>query len=120
MLNALLHSGVGEIVAVCIRYFGGTKLGTGGLSRAYSGGVKLLLESLPTVERFDRVRLQVVIDYPSVDAARRLFEELEAIVEVEEYGERVEYIVAIPDENAGKLSKAIAGITKGQGMINPA
>lgn len=119
MLNALLHSEVGEIVAVCIRYYGGTKLGTGGLSRAYSGGVKLLLESLPTVERVDRVGLQVVIDYASVDAARRLFEELEAIVEVEEYGERVEYILAIPEENASELSRAIAGITKGQGVIRP-
>ena len=47
MLNALLHSEVGEIIAVCIRYYGGTKLGTGGLSRAYSGGVKLLRNSCP-------------------------------------------------------------------------
>jgi len=37
MLTALLHGGAGEIVAVCTRYYGGVKLGTGGLSRAYSG-----------------------------------------------------------------------------------
>jgi len=119
MLNALLHSEVGEIVAVCVRYYGGTKLGTGGLSRAYSGGVKLLLESLPTVERIERIRLRVVIDYPAVDPARRLFEELEAKVEVEEYGERVEYILALPEGNVGDFSKALAGITKGQGVIRP-
>ena len=51
MLNVLLHGGVGEIVAVSIRYYGGTKLGTGGLTRAYAGGVKLLLETLPTEEK---------------------------------------------------------------------
>lgn len=120
MLNALLHSDVGEIVAVCIRYYGGTKLGTGGLSRAYSGGVKLLLESLPTVERVERVRHQVIIDYASADAARRLFEELEAIVEVEEYGEKVEYVLALPEEHVTDLTRGIAGITKGQGVIKPA
>jgi putative IMPACT (imprinted ancient) family translation regulator len=36
MLTALLHSGVGEIVVVSTRYFGGIKLGTGGLSTAYA------------------------------------------------------------------------------------
>src|SRR5210317_1740819 len=91
MLSALLHGGVGEIVAVCTRYYGGTKLGTGGLSRAYSGGVKLLLESLPTGERIERITLRVVIEYGSVDALRRLFSEVEALVEDEEYGEKVEY-----------------------------
>ena len=119
MLNALLHSEVGEIIAVCIRYYGGTKLGTGGLSRAYSGGVKLLLESLPTVERIERIRVQVVIDYASVDTAKRLFADLEAIVEGEEYGERVQYILALPEEKTEDLSEAIAEITKGQGLIRP-
>jgi len=120
MLNALLHSEVGEIVAVCVRYYGGTKLGTGGLSRAYSGGVKLLLESLPTAERIDRVQLQVVVDYASVDNVRRVFEDLEAIVEVEEYGEQVRYVLALPEEHSGELSAAIAGITKGKGAVRPA
>jgi putative IMPACT (imprinted ancient) family translation regulator len=40
ILTVLLHSEIGEIVAVVTRYFGGTKLGTGGLVRAYSGSVK--------------------------------------------------------------------------------
>ena len=39
MLTVLLHSGIGEVVAVSARWFGGTKLGTGGLARAYAGGV---------------------------------------------------------------------------------
>ncbi|MEH6457607.1 MAG: YigZ family protein, partial [Cocleimonas sp.] len=39
MLNVLLHSDIGEIVAVVTRYFGGTKLGPGGLVKAYSGSV---------------------------------------------------------------------------------
>ena len=119
MLTALLHGGVGEIIAVCTRYFGGTKLGTGGLSRAYSGGVKLLLESLPTEERVERVILQVVVDYGSVDALQRLLEEAEAVVESEDYGEKVEYLVAVPREYAETLAEAVAGVTRGLGIIRP-
>lgn len=63
MLTALLHGGVGEIVTVCTRYYGGVKLGTGGLGRAYSGGVKLLLDSLPTQDRVERVTLDVTVRY---------------------------------------------------------
>ena len=47
MLSALLYSGVGDVVAVVTRYYGGTKLGTGGLVRAYGGGVQQALATLP-------------------------------------------------------------------------
>jgi uncharacterized YigZ family protein len=120
MLTALLHGGVGEIVAVCTRYYGGTKLGTGGLSRAYSGGVKLVLESLPTQERIERIVLHVVVDYGSVDAVQRLFEDSEATVESQVYGENVEYRVAVPRELAGSLSESVAGVTRGRGIVEPA
>ncbi len=118
MLTALLHGGVGEIVAVCIRYYGGTKLGTGGLSRAYSGGVKLLLESLPTEERVERVTLRVVVDYGSVDAFQRLLE-AEAVVEAQDFGEGVEFRVAVPREHAESLDEAVAGVTRGRGTVLP-
>ena len=47
MLNVLIHSGLGNIVVVISRYFGGIKLGTGGLVRAYTKGVS---EALKTIE----------------------------------------------------------------------
>ncbi|MFH1764327.1 MAG: YigZ family protein [Gemmatimonadota bacterium] len=120
MLTALLHGGVGEIVAVCTRYYGGTKLGTGGLSRAYSGGVKLLLESLPTEERIERIALRVVVDYGSVDALQRLLEETESLIVSQEFGKDVEYRVAVPVEHAVTLAEAVAGVTRGQGIVQPA
>ncbi len=117
MLTALLHSGVGEIVAVCVRYYGGTKLGTGGLSRAYSGGVKLLLESLPTEQRVDRVSVLITVEYSALDALQRMLPELEAIVAGEDFGELVQLQVAIPVEHRDLVSERVAGITKGRGTI---
>lgn len=117
MLNTLLHSEVGEVVAVCTRYFGGTKLGTGGLSRAYSAGVKLALESLPTQEKVKRVLLEIQVEYDAVDGLKRLLEDLEGLVEEEDYGAQVTYRVAIPLESVDPLEHGLAEITRGKAQI---
>ena len=67
-----LHGGVGELSAVVTRYFGGIKLGTGGLVRAYQGMVKLGPETLPTREHMIPARVEVVLDYPHITVFRRL------------------------------------------------
>jgi putative IMPACT (imprinted ancient) family translation regulator len=117
MLTTLLHGEVGEIVAVCTRYFGGTKLGTGGLARAYSGGVKLALEALPRAERVERVALLLRVDYESVDPVKRMLAELDAAVVSETYAQEVEFTLAVPAESAARLRDRLAGITRGQGRI---
>ena len=117
MLTALLHGGVGEIVAVCTRYYGGVKLGTGGLSRAYSGGVRLALESLPQHERVDRVPVRVVVAYPDVDAVQRILDEMEIVVEAEEYGADVRYRCGVPVGDVEAFEKAVADATRGGGRV---
>jgi len=117
MLNTLLHSDVGEIVSVCTRYYGGTKLGTGGLSRAYSGGVKLVLASLPTHEKVDRVRLDITVDYEVVTLLKRLLAEEEAKGMEEDYGAEVRFRVAVPRERVEFIREAVAGMTRGQGKV---
>ena len=117
MLNALLHSGVGEIVAVCTRYYGGVKLGTGGLSRAYSSGVKLALDVLPTEPKIDRVPVEIVIGYENVSDLHRIMTEMEVVVEAEDYGERVEFRCAVPTLAVETLSAAVADATRGTGSV---
>lgn len=117
MLTTLLHSGVGEIAVVCSRWFGGVKLGTGGLSRAYSGGVKLVLESLPTEERVDRVRVEVAVGYAEVAALQRLVADAEALLESEEYGAGVRYVCAVPEPALEAFRRAVADLTRGEGTV---
>lgn len=120
MLTTLLHSGVGEIVAVCTRYFGGVKLGTGGLSRAYSGSVKRVLEAMPTVERVDRVRLRVVLGYAEVDGFRRLADERGVTVDEEEYGAQVTFVVGVPAADRTDFEEAVSELAQGRGRVEPA
>ena len=118
MLNALLHGGVGEIAVVCTRYFGGVKLGTGGLSRAYADAVKLVLASLPTVERVERVRVSVTVGYPEIDALRRLLAERSVVVEGEEYGAEVRYRLAVPAPDLEAFRETVAELSQGRAVID--
>lgn len=117
MLTVLLHSGVGEVVTVCTRYFGGVKLGTGGLSRAYAGGVKLLLQTLPTELKIKRVHVSVRVAYPHVESLQRLLDDLEVVVEHEEYGEEVKYQIAVPTMTLETLREQLAQLTSGEGVL---
>jgi uncharacterized YigZ family protein len=120
MLTTLLHGGVGEIVAVCTRYFGGVKLGTGGLSRAYSGAVKHALESLPTVERVERVRLRVTVGYGDVDGLRRLAEGTGALVEAETFEAEVTAVLGVPAPARAAFEAALAELTQGRARVETA
>ncbi|BBD08916.1 YigZ family protein [Desulfovibrio ferrophilus] len=119
MLHALLHSGVGEVAVVVTRYYGGIKLGTGGLTRAYSGMVTMIIEDMPLTEKVETVRLRAEFDYQAVTQAKRLLPDYEATVLSEDYGERVAYILELPEEHAAALTEALVELTDGKAVITP-
>lgn len=119
MLNVLLHSHVGDICAVVTRYFGGTLLGKGGLVRAYSGGVALALESLPTIERIRKRMLLLVIDYTAITPLRRLLADYEAVLVDEEFAADVTCRIELPSAHVAGFSAAVTELTRGQALIEP-
>ncbi len=118
--TVLLHSGVGDIVAVITRYFGGTKLGKGGLVRAYSGGVKLALETLPLAERRAMMDVDVILPYAFVTPLQRMLPDYEAEALAEDYGADVSYRLRLPQERVAAFSEALIGLTNGAALIEPA
>ena len=68
MLNVLQHSGLGNIVVVVTRYFGGIKLGAGGLVRAYTQSVSEALKELKTVEFLIRESVEIELPYSLLDS----------------------------------------------------
>ena len=117
MLDVLLHSGVGEIVAVVTRWFGGVKLGRGGLVRAYGGSVQQALASLPTVLRVTRVRIRISAGYDGVEPVRRLLAGIAAEILEEEYGARVTWVAAVPEAHVAGLEQAVLDRTAGRATV---
>ena len=73
-LAVLSGSGLGDAVVVVTRYFGGTKLGTGGLVHAYSDAVRAVLEILPRAEKVLVHTLMVALPYAAFERLRLLVE----------------------------------------------
>ncbi|MCU0252341.1 MAG: YigZ family protein [Vicinamibacterales bacterium] len=117
MLNALLHGPVGDIVAVVTRYYGGTKLGTGGLVRAYGGGVQAALATLPVTERIEYLSMAVTIDYARLTALQQLCTEHEAEILGQEFAEQVRVTLKVPDGNAHRFRAALLDATRGQASL---
>ena len=113
MLTTLLHSGLGEIVAVVTRYYGGVKLGTGGLARAYAGAVNAALASLPRAERVAWTTLRVAVDYGAVGVIQHMLAAFEATAVSETYAERVEYVLQVPAPARDALRAALLEATSG-------
>lgn len=118
MLTALLHSGVGEVVAVCTRYHGGVKLGTGGLARAYAGGVKRALEACPTVLKVERETVLVAVAYGAAERAERVFDRLDAVVADRAFAGDVRYRLLVPRGRRSELAAAVADVTGGRGLVS--
>ncbi|MBP6440608.1 MAG: YigZ family protein [Caldilineaceae bacterium] len=118
MLTVLLHADIGEIVAVVTRYFGGTLLGTGGLVKAYSGGVQLALATLPVVERVPRVTMELVVEYGAVTPLQRLLSDYEVQVLDQQYAADVTYRLKLPQEHADSFTARVVELTNGQALVD--
>lgn len=117
MLVALQHSGVGELVAVVTRYYGGIKLGTGGLVRAYTQAVQAALAQLPTRERRDRTVLRVTADYGARALVLRALAVCEGELLEETFGAQVTWRVAVPDELVDGFGAQVGDATAGAGLV---
>ena len=113
MLNVLLGSGVGDVAAVVTRYFGGAKLGTGGLVRAYSGGVKTALQQLPVAEKVESVLLRVILPYRLYQPLERLLPAFEAEVIESQFAAEVTLRVRLPVEHVNDWRGALRELSAG-------
>lgn len=113
MFTVLEHCGVGDITAVVTRYFGGTLLGRGGLVRAYSGGVKQALETLPLAEHRPMVDLAIVVEYSVLAQIQRLLPEYEAEIVAQDYAADVSLRIHLPESRSDALQQALLELTAG-------
>ena len=95
MLNYLLGSGLGEITAVVVRYYGGIQLGTGGLVKAYGNGVQQALLSLETVRKVLRENYRLQCEYEQFNTLSHLLQEWDIEILDQQFCEKIELRWAI-------------------------
>ena len=77
----LLSFDVTNVLVVVVRYFGGTKLGVGGLISAYRTGAKLVLESSKIIEKTIDIYFELTFEYEYLDKVMRILKERKLKIE---------------------------------------
>ncbi len=113
MLAQLQGSGSGEITAVVVRYFGGIKLGTGGLVRAYGSGVQQALKLMARVEIVPQVEFVVSCRYEQQAWIEMTVKQVAGYIVQSDYGESINFRVAIPFDRVSEATRKLSDFSRG-------
>lgn len=118
MLAVVQGADIGDVVVVATRYFGGTKLGTGGLVRAYTETAQAALAALPVELKVETALLRIDLSYESYAPCRKRIEEMGACVEREEFAASVVLEVRVEVEAVDPLRSALGDMTAGRALFD--
>ncbi|GAA0446677.1 YigZ family protein [Lentibacillus halophilus] len=97
MLDVLKKKDLKDTAVVVTRYFGGIKLGAGGLIRAYSSTTSQALAKAGIVERRLMQGISITVDYTLHGKLENALRHSDYIVDAVNYTEHVEFVVYVPD-----------------------
>jgi uncharacterized YigZ family protein len=117
ILTAIERADLTDIVLVVVRYFGGTKLGVGGLARAYGEAASLTLDAADTVKRFATAILTIGFDHALTSPVMRVLEISAATIVASRYDERAHLSVEVRASQAEQLRLRLTEATRGGAVV---
>ncbi|MGN6652973.1 IMPACT family protein [Trinickia sp.] len=114
ILEVLRHHDLDGVLAAVVRYYGGVKLGAGGLVRAYTDAIASALQQAQRVERIAQAELTVDIDYPDEARVRRWIEQEGAELVDSGYELRVRLVLRMPATKRDSARVALRDLTQGR------
>ncbi|CAI2486552.1 IMPACT family protein [Serratia ficaria] len=119
ILAQLMGSGIGEITAVVVRYYGGIKLGTGGLVKAYGSGVQQALKQLPLAHKVPQVEYTLQCDYAQLPLVENLLQQTDGRILQGEYGADVLLHLALPATGVELFGYKLRDLSRGNLHLTP-
>jgi uncharacterized YigZ family protein len=113
-LAVVKGSGLGDVTVVIVRYFGGTKLGTGGLVKAYTETAQLALAALAITEKVERQSIEVTLPYHFYEPCQRLIAAHHGQVDHETFATAVTLQLTFTSDDLAAFQTALADATHGK------
>ncbi len=114
ILQALETRKVSDAVLVVTRYFGGTKLGIGGLIRAYGAAAFAALDAARLVRVTPKIELDMIFDYQETGAVRQVLNQFQARVLSQHFSEQVHMRIFVQATKVEQLKSALKNATRGR------
>jgi uncharacterized YigZ family protein len=116
MLDVLRHQDLDGVLATVVRYFGGVKLGAGGLVRAYTDAVAQALLGAEKVPIVRRQALRCQVPYALEGMVRRELEQAGASLDAVAHGERVELAFSLPEDSVAPFVSRVNDLGHGRAL----
>jgi uncharacterized YigZ family protein len=120
ILEVLRHHEVDGVLAAVVRYYGGIKLGAGGLVRAYTDAIATAMQLAERIERVALGLLQVEVDYADEARVRRWVEQVGHALDEPGYGMTVRLSIRMPLAVRDQAADVIRDLTHGRAVITKA
>ncbi|GJM26426.1 MAG: YigZ family protein [Phycisphaerae bacterium] len=117
VLAVLRGADLGDTVVVVTRYFGGTKLGTGGLVVAYTKSAQEAFADLVTERKVERITCTITYPYQLHQTIGKMIPEFEVMTEQEEFGAEVSLTVLVPLESLDAFTQSVSDVSAGQVQV---
>jgi uncharacterized YigZ family protein len=118
MLQLLQGKNISDVVVVATRYYGGTKLGIGGLTRAYRDCARISTEQAELIRREPLSTCKLELSYKDYGSVNRLIESVGGKVDAVKYLESVTVTATLPAREKKRFSEAYETACRGNGKID--
>ncbi len=119
IFSALQAKDISDAILIVTRYFGGTKLGVGGLGRAYHDAAAAVLAAARPVLRLPVQRLTARVEYTYVTPVMGLTQRFEAFIDATEYAEKVTFTLFVPLAAVEHFTRQLTDLTNGTAIVTP-
>jgi uncharacterized YigZ family protein len=114
ILAVLRGAAVGDVVLVVTRYFGGIKLGTGGLVRAYGDAARSVLAVMTTREKIETQQVGVTLPYALYERLKLMLPAHHAVIDAEEFEAEITLYLTLPVEAVEPFTHALRDLSAGK------